>query len=519
MKRLILTTSLIFLCFCFLFPQEKKPEKTQLTLMDCMLKALENNLDISVEAFRPDISEYSIRQSREYFMPQLSFGYDNFSYNQPSNWYVEGDVYSQKTDSYSLNLEQNVITGGRVTLSLSNSTTDTTRSLTIVNPTYSSNLRLNFTQPLLKNFGPNINRRDVKKAQNQRDISVFGLKSTIIQKVYDVEEAYWNLVMAIESLSVSEYSLEHSREQLIKTKEAARIGAKTAIDVLSSETEVANWESNIISARAQVESAEDRLRKIMNLPVDASGLSESILPTDKPLVEKVEITFEEALKVAVKERPELSSKQKEIENSNIDVSYYKNQLLPQLDLRFNMWYPGQSGDLLIYEGGSPYYSGVVIGKIEGSRGDSLKDVFDFKYENWQISLDFTIPLGNVLSRASLAQARLQNDQKLLERERLSKSVYNEILEIFKELKNNEKSMETSSRYRELMEKKLSAEEERHKLGLVGSEWLFRYQRDFASARTSEIRAIVNYKISVAKLEKALGINMKTKNLKFRSYDF
>ena len=325
--------------------------------------------------------------------------------------------------------------------------------------------------------------------------------------------------MAIESLSVSEYSLEHSREQLIKTKEAARIGAKTAIDVLSSETEVANWESNIISARAQAESAEDRLRKIMNLPVDASGLTESVLPTDKPLVEKVEITFEEALKVAVKERPELSSKQKEIENSNIDVSYYKNQLLPQLDLRFNMWYPGQSGDLLIYEGGSPYYSGVVIGKIEGSRGDSLKDVFDFKYENWQISLDFTIPLGNVLSRASLAQARLQNDQKLLERERLSKSVYNEILEIFKELKNNEKSMETSSRYRELMEKKLSAEEERHKLGLVGSEWLFRYQRDFASARTSEIRAIVNYKISVAKLEKALGINMKTKNLKFRSYDF
>lgn len=518
MRRLILTVGLIFLCFCFLFSQEKNPEKIQLKLMDCMLKALEKNLDISVEAFRPDISEFSIRQSREYFLPQLSFGYGNLSYNQPSNWYVQGNVYSDKTDSYSVGLEQNIITGGKVTLSLSNQTTETTRQLTIVNPTYSSNLRLNFTQPLLKNFGPKINRREINKAQNQKDISVFGLKSTIIQKVYDVEEAYWTLVLAIESLSVSESSLEHSRKQLIKTKEAARIGAKTAIDVLSSETEVANWESSIISVRAQVESAEDRLRKIMNLPVDASGLSSSIIPTDRPLVEKVQISFEEALKIAVKERPDLASNQKEIENSNIDVSYSKNQLLPQLDLRFNLRFPGQSGDLLIYQDNNPY-TGIIIDTKKGSWSDSLKDVFDFKYKNWQVTLDFIIPLGNVFSRASLAQARLQNEQKLLEGERLSKSIYHEILEIYKELKNNEKSMETSARYRELMEKKLSAEGERYKLGLVGSEWLFRYQRDFASARTSEIRAIVIYKISVARLEKALGISLKTKNLKFRSYDF
>ena len=518
MKKIMVTMGLIFFCFGFLFPQEQKPEKISLTLNECLLKALEDNLDISVEAFRPDISEFSIRAFREYFLPQLSFGYENLSYNQPTNWYVEGDVYSRKTDSYSINLEQNIITGGRVTLSLSNSTTDTTRQLTIVNPTYSSNLILNFTQPLLKNFGPKINKREIKKAQNQRDISVFGLKSTIIQKVYDVEEAYWTLVLAIESLSVSESSLENSKEQLRRTKEAARIGAKTAIDVLSSETEVANWESNIISARAQVESAEDRLRRIMNLPVDASGLSRSILPLDRPLVEKKEITFEEALKITLEERPDLASNQKEVENSSIDVSYSKNQLLPQLDLGFFLFYPGQSGDLLIYEGDNPY-TGNVIDKIKGSRSDSLKDVFNFTYKNWQVRLDLTIPLGNIFSRASLAQARLQKEQKLLERERLNKSIYHEILEIFKELKNNEKRMETSSRYRELMEKKLNAEGERFRLGLVGSEWLFRYQRDFATAKTSEIRAIIEHKISVAKLEKALGINLKTKNLRFRSYDF
>jgi len=38
-------------------------------------------------------------------------------------------------------------------------------------------------------------------------------------------------------------------------------------------------------------------------------------------------------------------------------------------------------------------------------------------------------------------------------------------------------------------------------------------------KTGEIGAIIDYKISVAKLERILGINLEAKNLKFRSYDF
>lgn len=519
MKKLTLTTVLAFFCFAFLFSQEQKPEQLRLTLNDCLIKALENNLDISVEAYRPEINEFSIREYRERFIPQLSFGYTNSNNNLPTNWYVEGDLYTQKRFEYSFGLAQNIITGGRFNLSLSNSTTDTTRSLTIVNPTYSSTLFFEFNQPLLKNFGPKINRRDIKKAQNQRDISVYGLKSVIIQKVYEVENAYWNLVNAIENLKVQDYSLEHSREQLEKTREAARIGTKTAIDVLKAETEVANWESNIIYSRSQVETAEDTLRKIMNLPTDTPGLSKSIVPLDKPFVEKKEITFEEALKIALEERPDMESKQKEIENNSIDVSYFKNQLLPQLDIRFQLYFPGQSGDLLIYRNNDPY-TGDVIGKMKGSKSDSMKDVFGFEYDNWVVSLNLNLPLGNFLSRASLARARMEKEQKLLEKEKLRKDIYHDILAAFKKLKNNEIRMEASSRYRELMEKKLEAEEQRYKLGIaISSDWLFSYQRELATAKRSEIQAIIEYKISVAELERILGINLKTKNLKFRNYDF
>ncbi|UCE20715.1 MAG: TolC family protein, partial [Candidatus Aminicenantes bacterium] len=155
----------------------------------------------------------------------------------------------------------------------------------------------------------------------------------------------------------------------------------------------------------------------------------------------------------------------------------------------------------------------------GSRSEYLKDIFGFRYDNWYLTLNLTIPLENVFSRASLAQARVQKEKNLLEKERLENNIYYELVDAFKDLENKEKALEAATRYRELREKQLIAGEERYKLGTLPSQWLFEYRSRMASARVSEIRAIINYKLSVAKLEQLMGVNIRTKNLKFRDYDF
>jgi outer membrane protein TolC len=518
MRKLFCAVGLFVLCIGFLFAQEQKTEGIRLTLNECLEIALEKNLDISVEAFDPEIQEFSVRRSKEFLLPQLSLNFNNYRDNQLSNWYVEGTQFTTKTNIYGVSIRQNIITGGNFSFSLSNSIRDTTRSLVIINPTYSGMLSFDLNQPLLKNFGPKITRKDIKKTRNQRDISLYGLKTNILQKIYDVEAAYWNLVSAIESLKVNEASLENSIQYLKRIQEAARIGAKTATDVLDAETEVASYESRIITDRAQVQRADDDLRKMLNLPVEEAGALPPIVPTDRPTVEKKEITFEKALETALIERPEMASKQKEIENSNIDVGYFKNQLLPEVNLRFQLYYPGQSGDRILYLNDDPY-TGIRIGVEEGDRSEYWNDIFGLKYENWRISLDFTLPLENIFSRASLAEARISKEKKLLEKERLLNNIYYELMEAFKDLRNNEKGLEAAARYRELTEKRLMAGEERYKLGTLPSQWLFEYRSRMASARVSEIRAIINYKLSVAKLEQLMGVNLRAKNLKFRDYDF
>lgn len=518
MRKPICSIGAVLFCMNFLFSQAPPQETFELTLKDCLLKALENNLDIAVQAYDPEISSFSISQQKQAYWPQLSFGYFDYNYNYLTNWAVQGVNYLNRTSSYNAGLRQKILTGGEIELSIVTSSSDTTRALTLVNPSYSGELSFNFNQPLLKGFGPKMNTLEIKKAQNLLDISVTGLKSGLIQKVYEVEEAYWNLVDATENLKVYELTLSQNSERLKRDKEGEKIGVKSSLDVLRTETEVANYENYVLSARAQVVTYEDRLKNLLNFPVEGLNPSKTLIPLDRPALEKVDLSLEEALKIAYEESPEMEKWFKEIENTKMDVSYQRNQLLPQLDLRASLWYPGQSGDILVYKDNNPY-TGIVIDKIKGSRTDSFRDVLDFKYKNWYVTLNLTVSLDTIFSRAGLAKAKLEEEKKLLERTKIEKDIYFSVLEVYKELKNSEQQIETASRYRGLTETRLKAEEERYNLGLVGNEWLFQYQRDLANARVGEIRARINYQIAVAKLERTLGVSLKKKNLKFREYQF
>ena len=500
-----------------LLSQTQSQDSIKLTLHDCIVKTLENNMDITVETYNPQISESSIGIAKEQYYPQLGITFDNFRYNTLSNWAVEGTNYLTNQSQFRMQLSQRFVTGGVLGLSLSSSSVDTTRSLSTVNPTYTGSLRLDLTQPLLKNFGTGVNKREIYLAENQLDMSVSGLKTSLIQKIYDIEESYWNLVYAMERLKVYKSSLEQSQLRHEKSKMGVQIGTQTYSDLIQIETEVAGYENQVISAQLLVESYEDRIRSIMNLPRERSTFMRQLVPMDAPDLDKVSVSFDEAYQTALLERPEIALIVKNIENNQLDIGFQKNQLLPQLDLRASLWYPGQSGTRLIYKDNNPY-TGEIIGQIPGGRTDSFRDVFGFEYSNWTFSIDFTLPFQNILSKANLEKARIEEAKWLDEMKKQEAMIYDEIVNIFRELRSRDSQIKAATRYRELSEKKLEIEERKYELGLVGAEWMLNYQRDVAQARVDEIRAIIDYKVSVASLERAMGLNLKKNNIKFKKYD-
>jgi outer membrane protein len=496
--------------------QDIKPDKVPLalTLKDCLAKALAENLDLSIEAYNPALDDASISASKEQFLPQFGLGYANQSQTTLSTWGVEGTSYPYKYDNYSFNLTQKVVTGGTATLSFSNSMTNTGRAYQVINPSYYSVFQLNLSQPLLKGFGPRVNRLATLQAINQKEISVAALKAKLIQTVYDVEDAYWNLYSAQENVDVQTSALDQSREILKRNREGARIGAKSSIDVLNSETEVAQYEDGLVAARLAVDQAEARLKKILNLPSDSPLSAQSIRPSDRPVVEKKAISFEDALKAALEQRPEIVQSQKALENNADLISYNKNQLLPDLNLGFSLWSPGQSGVRYIYDSGN-----AIIGQITGSRMDALKQALRMTYKNWSVNLNLTVPLASVFSRANLARAKLAQDQIKVQIEKQKQTIAYEVTGAIQNLRNAERKIESSTAARELQEKRLTAEMQKYQLGLGSIEWLLSYQRQLMTARMTEIRAQIDYKLAIADLERVMGTSLRSKGLKFREYEF
>jgi outer membrane protein TolC len=154
----------------------------------------------------------------------------------------------------------------------------------------------------------------------------------------------------------------------------------------------------------------------------------------------------------------------------------------------------------------------------GGRWDSFRDLIKQNYKNVSFDLTLTVPLGSLLTRAPLARARLAEDKARIELEKARKGLDAEVLNAVKDVDVAWMKIEASGRYRELMEKRVEAESQKYQMGLVGSEWLFSYQRSLDQAKADEIRAVIDYRIALARLEQVLGTTIKSKGLRFRDYE-
>ena len=88
----------LFLATGSLAQQEKS---LSLSLEDCLMKAMKNNLDIAVEVLNPELADISVSRARERFFPTLSLNYGNRSTEQASfSWIEASDSVTSKRNDY-----------------------------------------------------------------------------------------------------------------------------------------------------------------------------------------------------------------------------------------------------------------------------------------------------------------------------------------------------------------------------------------------------------------------------------
>jgi outer membrane protein TolC len=492
--------------------QEKSGDVFALTLEDAILRTLKNNYGVAIQVLNPEIASLSVSKAREIFYPQLAFDYNNRDTKNASYSFLDASQsVVTKYYSYDAGISQLLPTGGTLTASVTNYKNNTNSNFQTINPRYSSTLRFDFQQPLLRGFGTKMTKFNILISENNYETSESNLEATIASIINTVTQAYWNLTYSIENLKVDQQALQLAQDLLAKNQRAVEVGTLAPIEILSAQAEVATRQADILSAQADVKNNEDRLRTIINLPEAEMKLALPIKPMDTPKFAERKISVEEALGTALENRPELKSLKVSVKTQDLNLSYARNQRLPSLSLSASYYSPGISGDLILYANNNPL-TGQVIGTVPGGFTNAVKDAFGFKYNNWSVGLSLDIPLSSIFSRAGEVQAKLNLDQAILQLKNEEQVIYLDIRNGVRTLETNYERVQAYRVARELAEKKLEAEVEKLRVGLSTNFLVLSYQRDLSTARISELRAIVDYLNSQVNLETSMGVSLKNRGI-------
>ena len=484
---------------------KKHPGSIVLSLKAAIIRALSNNVSIAVESFNSKVKKETIMESLSEFDAMLGLELSTGRKTQQlASAFSSPNRMANDNDNWDLSLSQKLVTGANYQFDFTNNRNKTNSKTAGLNPSYSSEFQLSLTQPLLKNFGVDLNKRNIHIANNDVDISDYEFKAKAIDVVSDVENTYWDFVFTLGDLEVKQKSLERAKDLQKRVKAQVLVGIMAPIETLQAESEVASREEFLLTAQDVIEDNQDKLKNILNIDFSSpEGLS-PIYPSSQADVLMEDFNFNEIVKMALSNRPDYLAKKKDLENKDILVKYQENQIYPSVDLVGSLGINGLSGEAITIT------SGTFQGKSSygGSYGNSLSDALSTKYYNWEFGVKFSYPLGNRSAKSKLSASRLEKAQSILSIKGLEKKIILEVRESARQLKTDSKRIKAATVAKKLAEEKLKAEEKKFEVGLSTSFNVLKFQEDLAEAQSNEIKTIIDYKQSRIRFRKSTASTLK-----------
>src|ERR1043166_6912595 len=312
--------------------QTAKPETLQLTLADAVQRAVEHNPDLAIVRLGTEVDAARVGESRGGFSPVFSAALGRSSNVTPPSNIRLGDRGVDVRDWFSSTGVRQRLPWGAGTWSVSwdTSRTTTNNPISSFDPTLQSGVQLAFSQPLLRDRKIDAARQQFIIAKRNQQSSELRFRESAVQTVAAVKEAYWTLKATVANVTVQQRSLELAQELARQNKIRVDAGQIPPLDLVQAEAEVAQRRENLIRANTTVEDAEDRLRRLIMDPRDASFWRLRLDPVEEPTGRDSMPDVDAAVAKAPHQRYDLARASHELENATTNVEFLTNQKLPDV---------------------------------------------------------------------------------------------------------------------------------------------------------------------------------------------
>jgi len=493
---LILLASLVFIIPSYSKPQEREVRHSQivkLTLADSYKLVLDNNVDIYIERNNPLIRQWLIVSERAVFDPVYNFGLGYTDSKNPVTSLTRLSTRLTKIDNelLAINTGLNGLTplGTEYNIGFDNFKNNGTT--TFFRSEYDSAFRLGLTQPLLRNFGFDANVAGIRVAKLNKKVSDEELRSTLMNKLAEVQNKYWELVFAVKDLEVRNESLELAKTLLRDNKKRVEVGVLPPIEITQSEAGVASRQENVIIGEQNISDRENDL-KVLLYDDPKEIIYKTIVPVDEPVVEKINLSLSESLQKALENRPDYLIIQKRINAERVKLKLYFNQKLPEVN----------------------FVGEYNLRGIRENFGNAIDRINSQEEREWLLGVEVNIPLGNRQQVSQYRISKLELKKLEFEKKKIELNLVKEIDSAIANINTNYQRVEATMASRKLAKEALDAEINKLETGTSTSHDVLQFQEELSRARAQEIRAIIDLNQSIIELYRVEGTILNRLNIDF-----
>ena len=519
-----------------------------LTLREAIVLALDNNKDIEVTRKNVRISEFDLQSARGAYQPRFNAQSFYERATTPTASFFSGSTNGSTTQSNftgNARFEGLAPNGGSYKVEFNNSRINTNNLFATLNPQYASNLNFQYSQPLFRGRTFDQNRRQVEIAKKNLSLTDAQFRQRTVEIIASVQRGYWDLTFALRNLQVQRDGVRDAKDQLAHNRRLVEEGQLAPVDIIASETQVANFEQNVYDALNTVTIAENALKNLIAENRKDTIWNESIVPVDPIDLDAPATSLPEALEAALQNRPELDVSETTKEINRIDQRFFREQARPQVDLVANYNLAGLAGTA--NTNANPFSNdstrqkiNELVGRVNtlnptfppigiipaplpqtlpdnliGGYFGSLGNLAAFRYPTFRVGVSISLPFKSETAQAQLGRSLVEGERIQTQREQLEQNIQVDVRNALQFVRTAEARLRSAAISRENSQKQYESEQRKLDAGQSDVYKVLERQTALTTARSNELRAQTELNKAISELQRATGNSLKANNVETR----
>ena len=468
--------------------------------------ALLKNPDLAVAASNTRVASYQVQQAkgvndvRLFVEPSVKHD-TNPAINPFFSGGTDFEPYVQNYQTQQAGVEGQLETGTQYNLNVSQTKVNDNTFINSFNPYYYGSFNVSITQPLLKGFLMNDDKRQIQLSVVNSDASQAATLASVSTTIASVEDAYWDLVAAWRNVAIQEDALRTSVLQQQSNVRQAKHGAAAPIDAVESSTQVAVYQQNVFSALQTVSALQNQLKSmIVSDPGDPIWQANLVPTSSVPDLPQTP-SLGAVLATALQNRPEVRQALDAQKQADVNLAYAKNQKLPQADLQLSYNGNGFAGQALPPLGGV-FGDATPPPYMVGSYGQAFAN--SGKFATYSAGVQVSLPIGNNTAKGAVGVADEQEHIAAVDKLNTDQRIQYEVRNAIQNYDSALARLFAARQAREASAQVLASEERKFRNGESTTFLVNQRQIEFVQNQGLELQAQTDLNKAVVELQRVDG---------------